>query len=330
MTIVAIMAFAVACQGQEGAVGPQGETGPQGEQGTQGVPGEPGSQGDIGPQGPKGDKGEPGEPGEKGDQGERGARGATGPQGPQGEQGEQGPQGPKGDATGVVGPQGPKGDTGARGPQGAQGPQGPVGASADFAGLVASVRDSVVKIKDPVATTFTRGTGFFIAPSCSIVTARHTVEELTSDKVARNLNVELQSGQVVRVTVDYDLEAKDLIVLTPTRSIDCQELPLSDDTARLGQLVLLLGFPDIGAAEDSLSATPGYVVNEELDTALTGDFLLAATSNFGSSGSPVLDTQGQVIGMVGGSLAFETDDDGNYIFDYTPVVWAIDVVRHLQ
>ena len=84
------------------------------------------------------------------------------------------------------------------------------------------------------------------------------------------LSVELQSGQVVAVTVRYDLEAKDLVVLTPTRSIDCQELPLSDDTARLGQLVLLLGFPDIGGADDSLSATPGYVVN--VDVAFKPDF----------------------------------------------------------
>ncbi len=196
--------------------------------------------------------------------------------------------------------------------------------------MVSRVKDSVVKIKDPDIPSWTSGTGFFIAPSCSIVTARHTVEEFDSARIARNLNVELQSGQVVRVNVDYDLEAKDLVVLTPTRSIDCQELSLSEGTARLGQLVLLLGFPDIGGADGSLSATPGYVVNEELDPVLTGDFLLTATSNYGSSGSPVLDAQGQVVGMVGGNLAFEMDDDGNYIFDYTPVVWAIDVVRHLQ
>ena len=119
-----------------------------------------------------------------------------------------------------------------------------------------------------------------------------------------------------------------MVVLTPARSIDCQELPLSDDTARLGQLVLLLGFPDIGGTDDSLSATPGYVVN--VDPVFNSDFLLAATSNFGSSGSPVLDAQGQVVGMVGGMNAFKMDNDGNYIFDYTPTVWAIDVVSHLR
>ena len=105
---------------------------------------------------------------------------------------------------------------------------------------------------------------------------------------------------MVRVTVAYDLEAKDLVVLTPARSIDCQELPLSDNTARLGQLVMLLGFPDIGGAVDSLSASLGHVVN--VSSAFRSDFLVAATSNFGGSGSPVLDDQGQVIGYGRGAF----------------------------
>ena len=33
---------------------------------------------------------------------------------------------------------------------------------------------------------------------------------------------------------------------------------------------------------------------------------------------------------VGGIKAFKQDDDGNYIFDYAPIVWAIDVASHLR
>ena len=186
-----------------------------------------------------------------------------------------------------------------------------------------------MKIKDPVITSWTIGTGFFVAPSCSIVTTRHTVEELNSDRIAGNLTVELQSGQVVRVTVDYDLEAVDLIVLTPTRSIDCQELLLSDELVRLGQFVLLLGFPDFGTdPDDSLSVAPGYVINTtgEFEAA----FLVAGTINYGSSGSPILDTQGRVVGMAGGRWAFSMDDEGNYIHDYSPLIWGIDVATHLR
>ena len=254
-----------------------------------------------GPQGETGPKGSQGLTGEPGPQGEQGLDGDTGPQG------EQGPQGAAGAAAnqGAPGPRGVAGATGARGSAGPQGqvgpsgPQGPPGAAAtDFADVVSRVKDSVVKVKSPSLSWWTAGTGFFVAPSCSIVTSRHIVEELDSTRIAPNLNIELQNGQVVRVTVAYDLEAKDLVVLRPARSIDCQELPLSDDTARLGQLVMLLGFPEIGGAVDSLSASPGYVVNVAGE--FTADFLVAATSNFGGSGSPVLDDQGQVIVWSGG------------------------------
>ena len=325
--------------GLHGDQGIQGEHGPEGAQGPQGIPGEQGPEGAQGAQGETGPQGEQGLDGDTGPQGDLGLTGDTGPQGEQGPQGasgaaaDQGAPGPRG----VAGPRGAAGATGARGSAGPQGqvgpggPQGPPGAAAaatDFADVVSRVKDSVVKVKSPSFSWWTAGTGFFVAPSCSIVTSRHIVEESGSTRIAPNLNVELQNGQVVRVTVAYDLEAKDLVVLTPARSIDCQELPLSDDTARLGQLVMLLGFPDIGGAVDSLSASPGHVVN--VSSGFRSDFLVAATSNFGGSGSPVLDDQGQVIGMVGGLSAFRQDSDENYIFDYTPTVWAIDVVSHLR
>ena len=102
---------------------------------------------------------------------------------------------------------------GSQGQAGPRGPQGPPGAAAvDLADLVSRVKDSVVKVKDPMLSWWTVGTGFFVAPSCSIVTARHVVEEVDSDRIARNLSVELQSGQVVAVTVRYDLAARPRII----------------------------------------------------------------------------------------------------------------------
>ena len=312
LALIAILI--VACEGSAGQEGPAGPQGPQGEQGIQGEAGPQGEPGPAGERGPQGERGIQGEPGAASARGDQGPQGEPGPQGEKGEQGERGAQGPQG----VQGPQGPQGPVGPIGP----------GASADFADLVANVKDSVVKIKDPEVTTFTNGTGFFIAPSCSIVTARHVVEELDSDRLLSNLIVELQDGQVMRVTVSYDLKAKDLVVLRPNRSLECQELPLSDEEVRLGQLVLILGFPDFVAEEDSLSITPGHIVNVEGTFGV--DFLLTGTISWGSSGSPILNTQGQVVGMVGGSWGFESDEDNNPIFTYTPMMYGYDVAKHLQ
>ena len=114
----------------------------------------------------------------------------------------------------------------------------------------------------------------------------------------------------------------------PTRSIQCQELPLADDTAQLGQLVLLVGFPAFTDKEDALVAIPGHIIT--LAPGETSDFLLLAPTTYGISGSPVLNTQGEIIGMVGGRWLFEIDEDGNYISAYTPVSYGYDVAKHLQ
>ena len=151
--------------GPQGVAGPQGETGDRGPQGAQGAAGDPGP---IGPQGDQGPRGETGP---------RGAQGSAGPAGPQGAPGLAGQRGPQGDTgpagrTGPQGPRGAQGADGATGSPGARGPQGPAGEPPNLANLADRVYDSVVE----VSSGEWRGTGFFVAPSCSIVTARHIVE----------------------------------------------------------------------------------------------------------------------------------------------------------
>ena len=143
-----------------------------------------------------------------------------------------------------------------------------------------------------------------------------------------NLIAELQDGQVVRVTVSYDLKAKDLVVLRPSRSLECTELPLSDDEVRLGQLVLAIGFPDFLAEEDSLSITPGHIIN--VNGTFGSDFLLTGTTNYGSSGSPILNVQGEVTGMVGGRWRYLFDENDDYLHGYTTVIYGYDVAKHLR
>ena len=319
----------VACVGEMGPTGPAGDQGISGPQGIQGEVGPAGPQGEQGPMGPQGIQGEVGLAGPQGEQGPMGPQGAEGEKGEPGVDGETGPQGAMG-AIGSQGEQGEQGERGQRGLQGGQGVQGPIGpgASADFADLVGSVQDSVVKIIDSDNADWILGTGFFVAPSCSIVTARHIVEkEAGSDTLISPISIERQGGQVMRVTVSYDLKAKDLVVLRPSRTIECNELPLTAEPVRLGQLVLLLGFPDF-AVGNSLSVLPGHIVNVE--GTFASDFLVSATVYYGSSGSPVLNTEGQVIGMIGGKWSYELDTDGEYFRFYSPLAYAYEVAKHLR
>ena len=137
----------------------------------------------------------------------------------------------------------------------------------------------------------------------------------------------LQSGQVVPAEVEYELEDKDLAVLRPIRAItDCQELPLAANSPRLGQAVMTLGYPTLHNKSE-IAAVPGVVVNTDPTSSM--DFLIFGLAINGSSGGPIVNTDGEVVGLVWGTWAYERDDEGKWIFvDY--LVAAVDLTKHLR
>ena len=206
------------------------------------------------------------------------------------------------------------------------GPQGPQGKPFDFAEIVEQVRESVIQVDSELFGIF-GGSGFFIDTSCSVVTARHNVEKLGTNDLRDQISVHLHNGQVVPYEVEYDVNVKDLVVLRPVRAIECQPLPLARASARLGEAVLIVGYPDMHS-DSGLSAIPGHVINAD-DRGTTSDYLLLSFSTYGSSGSAILNTDGEVVGLVGGNYAVDKDDEGNWIhLDY--LVWAVDVSKHLR
>ena len=339
-------------RGAQGPLGPQGDQGVQGPVGPQGAVGEPGAQGEqgtqgqAGPQGPQGEdgvKGDRGERGEPGAQGSAGTPGAQGPVGPRGERGEVGTMGPGGE-TGPTGPPGPpgvasaqgaQGPAGETGPQGAVGPAGPAGERGargetgppglglphDWTAVAIGAIQGVVEVESADWI----GTGFFIE-DCLVVTARHIMEIGASDELHDDATITLRSGQVVKAGVEYDVDDKDFVVLRPIRDVSCQPLVLASESAQSGTAVTIIGFSDLNS-ENSVAVTPGHVVNTE--TGARVDFLLFGLLALGGSGSPVMNANGEVVGLVWGNWALERDADGKWIYlDY--LVAGVDIAKHLQ
>ena len=165
-----------------------------------------------------------------------------------------------------------------------------------------------------------------MAPSCAVVTARHILLS-DSGELYDKASVRLQSGQVVPAEVEYEVESKDLVVLRPTRAIgDCQELPLSATSPRPGEAVLILGYPDMHP-DSGISAVPAHVINTDSTDSI--DFLLLGFVTIGSSGGPIVNTDGEVVGLVWGQWAVDRDADGNWIYtDY--LIAGVDVSKHLR
>ncbi len=294
--------------------------GPQGSDGPAGSEGNPGPAGVAGSVGPAGLQGTPGPAGPQGPAGSQGPEGPQGEEGPQGPRGAEGPQGPQGDVEGLEGPRGPRGETGPQGPRGLAGSPGKV---ADFSELASRVQDSVVSVDAPDWI----GTGVFVEPDCSILTARHLLGKGTNDQdIHRQASITFRDGQVIQARVNYELADKDLALLKPTRSVNCQTLPMASRPLQVGEAVLIVGFSDFGS-DSNLSAVPGHVIN--VDTGSTLDFLVLGLVTQGGSGSPIINTDGEVVGPVWGSWAYTLDAAGNWIYEDF-VVAGIDAAKHLK
>jgi serine protease Do len=137
------------------------------------------------------------------------------------------------------------------------------------------------------------GTGFLISANGYVATSYHVIKE--SDSVA----IENEVYGRLKASVVYSNAENDISILkivTPGFKVK-QSLPftVSQKEADLGEYVYTLGFPreDIVFGEGSVSASTGF--RQDPDA-----YQVSVPVNPGNSGGPLLNTNGDLIGMVSG------------------------------
>jgi serine protease Do len=147
------------------------------------------------------------------------------------------------------------------------------------------------KISEPVINYKTGGTGFLIDGKGFLVTNAHVVQN------ARKIAVENVHGQNFNATVVYTDFKKDIAILKIEDSLykPVSAIPYSfrKSGPELAEPVFTLGYPrdEIVYGQGFVSAKSGYL----------GDTLaiqLQVAANPGNSGGPVLDKNGEIIGML--------------------------------
>ncbi|MFC9965321.1 MarP family serine protease [Nocardia ignorata] len=175
--------------------------------------------------------------------------------------------------------------------------------------VAASLQPSVLRIRGvaPSCQRALEGSGFVVAPE-RVMTNAHVVAGTTS------VSVDTARGPLDANVVLFD-PSKDIAVLA-VPGLTSPVIPLAPAAAASGESAIVLGYPGGGPYTASAAR-----VRETLD--LTGPtihrdgtverevYTVRGQVRAGNSGGPLVDTEGQVLGVVFGAAV--TDDDTGYV-----------------
>ncbi len=155
--------------------------------------------------------------------------------------------------------------------------------------IYAEVRDSVFRVETDKGV----GTGFLAINASSVVTCAHVIKEASTIKVLANKGGE---WSVTAVLVD---EKRDVAILTINRPSSRRQLRITETQPAVGSKVFTVGNP-LGFLTNTLSeGIIGGLRNSEG----CGLLQISAPISPGSSGSPVLNERGDVIGVVSSTFS---------------------------
>ena len=153
--------------------------------------------------------------------------------------------------------------------------------------VTSEARAAVVRIETDLGT----GSGFFINSEGLIMTNNHVVRD------AEEITVTVEGHSV---SYDGVVEARDKERDLALIKIDVSDVPYLEfgdiGAIDLGEQVLVLGYP---LEKKKVSVTSGFVSSIEYDGGTNSTFVQTDSAvNAGNSGGPLLNLQGDVIGVI--------------------------------
>jgi pSer/pThr/pTyr-binding forkhead associated (FHA) protein len=181
-------------------------------------------------------------------------------------------------------------------------------AELDFEAIEAANRRAVAKVFVDFGDEVVTATAFAVESNGTLLTSRHVVAGPSGTQTPSRLAVQFADSRQIwpaRILATSPgeelalLKAENIVGDVPT----IQGLNLSPDTIQTGQGVAIIGFPLGGPS--MAEAGQGILIRPTLTAGVVGAFAddVLQVSGFGvegSSGSPVMDSNGEVIGVLFG------------------------------
>ncbi|MCW4464439.1 serine protease [Glutamicibacter sp. MNS18] len=182
--------------------------------------------------------------------------------------------------------------------------------------IVASTRSGVAHLSAGQCDGYGgTGTGFYIGDNL-IITASHVVRD------ASEAYVRLQDQYVAAELLGVD-HNREIALLRTLRDVDGHEFSFASDNPSHGDEIGIMGFPRNSDVEDAVKSDNAFQFNYgrlsgfgrtlgEGQYALTGLMQFDASTNPGNSGGPLINLDGEIVGLHYGSNKYEGepgDDD---------------------
>jgi S1-C subfamily serine protease len=173
----------------------------------------------------------------------------------------------------------------------------------DVSKVYDSVKQATVRISDGQRTI---GSGFIYDTAGHVLTAAHVISEMTT------IFVIAYDGSISEATVTGSNDISDVAVLKMTRQITVTSVKMGDSSLlKIGEPLVAIGSPlDF---PDTLTSGILSSINRSTDygwvSPVTNLLQFDAAVNSGNSGGPLLDANGEVIGLV---VARITEGSGIY------------------
>ena len=157
-----------------------------------------------------------------------------------------------------------------------------------------------VKIKnDQIAS----GTGFAISESGIIATNFHVIENAKTIKV-KGINSDFSKSFTAKILISDKINDLALIQIDDRNFTSLSSLPytLKKELTNVGESIFVLGYPLRASMGDEIKLTNGIISSR---TGFQGDitsYQISAPVQPGSSGGPLFDSQGNLIGIVNSKL----------------------------